>query len=166
MARSWEADYSAYYQARGPALRRTAYLLAGSWHEADDLVQATFVKLYVHWRRVRAETVDAYARRVLINEYLMAKRRNRETPVDHITDSAAPQPSTVDRLVLDGALAGLPPRQRAAVVLRYWEDLSVAETAALLGVSTGTVKSSVARALHTLRLVVGPPPIRKEADHG
>lgn len=156
MARNWEADYSAYYQARGPALRRTAYLLAGSWDEAEDLVQATFVKLYVHWTRVRSETADAYARRVLLNEFLGNRRRRRETPVPAIAEQPAAEPSTVDRVVLDNALAALPPKQRAAIVLRYWEDLSVAETAALLGVSAGTVKSTVSRALVTLRPMVGP----------
>jgi RNA polymerase sigma-70 factor (sigma-E family) len=164
MARSWEADYSAYYQARGPALRRTAYLLTGSWDEAQDLVQSTFVKMYVHWTRIRAETADAYARRVLVNEYLMNRRRNRETPVDAVEDQPAPASSTVDRMVLDAALAGLPPRQRAAVVLRYWEDLSVAETAALLGISPGTVKSSVSRALAALRPMVGPEPTQREGN--
>src|SRR5262245_11073145 len=150
MARSWEADYSAYYEGRGPALRRTAYLLVGSWEGADDLVQATFLKLYVHWTRLRSETVDAYARRVLVNEFLTSRRRSRETPVSAIAERPALEPSIVDRIVLDEALAGLPPRQRAAVVLRYWEDLSVAQTAELLGVSTGTVKSSVSRALSAL----------------
>jgi RNA polymerase sigma-70 factor (sigma-E family) len=164
MTGSWESDYCAYYQARGPVMRRTAYLLAGSWDEAQDLVQATFVKLYVHWNRIRVETVDAYARRVLVNEFLGARRRSRETPVSAITDRPAPEPSTVDRLVLDEALGALPPRQRAAVVLRYWEDLSVAETAELLGVSTGTVKSSVSRALIALRPLVDPDPSTAEGS--
>jgi RNA polymerase sigma-70 factor (sigma-E family) len=164
MTGSWESDYCAFYQARGPALRRTAYLLAGSWDEAQDLVQATFVKLYVHWTRIRVETVDAYARRVLVNEFLAGRRRSRETPVSAIIDRPAIEPSTVDRLVLDEALAGLPPRQRAAVVLRYWEDLSVAETAELLGVSTGTVKSSVSRALTALRPLVDPDPSHVEGS--
>jgi RNA polymerase sigma-70 factor (sigma-E family) len=164
MTGSWESDYCAYYQARGPALRRTAYLLAGSWDEAQDLVQATFVKLYVHWTRIRVETVDGYARRVLVNEFLAGRRRSRETPVSTIIDRPATEPSTVDRLVLDEALTALPPRQRAAVVLRYWEDLSVAETADLLGVSTGTVKSSVSRALTALRPLVDPAPYDAEGS--
>jgi RNA polymerase sigma-70 factor (sigma-E family) len=151
MARTWEADYSQYYQVRGPVLRRIAYLLVGSWDDADDLVQATFVKLYVHWGRIRSETLDGYARRVLVNEFLASCRRRRETPVDQVGDRAAPQSYPEDRIMLDQALSGLPPRQRAAVVLRYWEDLSIADTAALLGVSVGTVKSSVSRAIATLR---------------
>jgi RNA polymerase sigma-70 factor (sigma-E family) len=164
MARSWEAEYSAYYQVRGPALRRTAYLLSGSWHDADDLVQATFIKLYVHWRRIRLETVDGYARRVLVNEFLATRRKARETPVAQAIDGPATEPSTVDRVVLDRALAGLPPRQRAAVVLRYWEDLSITETAALLGVSAGTVKSQVSRALAALRLDVALDPSPTEGN--
>lgn len=152
MARSWEADYSEYYQVRGPILRRTAYLLVGSWDDADDLVQATFVKLYVHWGRIRSETLDGYARRVLVNEFLAGCRKRRETPVAQIGDRAAPPPSYLeDRIVLDQALSGLPPRQRVAVVLRYWEDLSIADTAMLLGVTVGTVKSTVARAIAALR---------------
>jgi len=164
MARSWEADYSAYYRLRGPALRRTAYLLSGSWHDADDLVQTTFVKLYVHWRRIRIETVDGYARRVLVNEFLAVRRKARETPVPEGVDAPAAEPSIVDRVMLDGALAGLPPRQRAAVVLRYWEDLSITETAALLGVSSGTVKSQVSRALAALRLDVALDPTPTEGN--
>lgn len=165
MARSWEVDYSAYYRGRGPALRRTAYLLSGSWHDADDLVQATFVKLYVHWRRIRMETVDGYARRVLVNEFLAGRRRARETPVAQAVDTpAAAGPSIVDRVVLADALATLPPRQRAAVVLRYWEDLSITETAALLGVSAGTVKSHVSRGLAALRLDVALDPSPTEGN--
>ncbi|MFL6074087.1 MAG: sigma factor, partial [Mycobacteriales bacterium] len=76
-SRSWEAEFTEYFTGRAPGLRRTAYGLCGDWHTADDLVQATFVRLYPRWRTVRQETVDSYTYRIMINLYLSGTRRRR-----------------------------------------------------------------------------------------
>ena len=163
----WERDYTEFVTARGRALRRIAYLLCGDWHQADDLTQTTLTKLYLAWRRIsRSESVDGYARRTLVNAYLDEGRRpwRREHATAELPERAAPGDLAADRLTLRSALATLPAAQRAAVVLRYWEDLSIAETAALLGISEGTVKSASARGLAALREVLqgsrdgGPAP--------
>lgn len=147
--------------AAGPRLRRTAYLLCGDWHTAQDLTQVTLAKVCVAWRRIsRNEAVDAYARRTLINTYLAARRKKAATEilVSELPESAA-QPDTADlRIMLLQALDALAPRSRAVVVLRYWEDLSVDQAAALLGCSAGNVKSQSSRALERLRQLLGDLP--------
>jgi RNA polymerase sigma-70 factor (sigma-E family) len=145
-----EAELDEYFAARAVAMRRTAYLVVRDWHTAEDMVQATFVKLYLHWPSIRQETVDAYARRALVNQCLSHLRRHRrETLTDRVPEAAVP--SSESRLDLATALALLPPSQRAVVALRFLDDLSVAETAAAMGVAAGTVKSHTSRALDTLR---------------
>ena len=160
--RALETDrFAAYYAARYRALRRTAYLLCGDWHEAEDLTQAAFVRLYLAWGRVRADGAHAYARRVLVNEFLGRRRRRREEPVDPLPDRPVqPAGSPEDRVDLSAALRAVPVQQRAVVVLRYWEGLSVEQTAALLRVAPGTVKSQAARGLAALREHVAPRPGR------
>ncbi|MFL6076463.1 MAG: SigE family RNA polymerase sigma factor [Mycobacteriales bacterium] len=155
----WQADYVAYFHARAHHLRRTAYLLCNDWHVAEDLVQATFLRLYPRWRRIRPATADAYARRVLFNLYLSSRRsRPAETVTDSPPDRPAPEGRDSDaRLDIAGVLATLPARQRAMVVLRYLEDLPIAEVSALLGVAEGTVKSQTARGLQALRDALGAP---------
>jgi RNA polymerase sigma-70 factor (sigma-E family) len=156
--RTIDADrFTAYYTTRYRVVRRTAYLLCGDWYEAEDLTQAVFVRLYLAWTRVRADSAHAYARRVLVNEFLH-RRRRRESPVETVPDRPAPAGrSPDDRLDLSAALRTVPERQRAVVVLRYWEGLSVEQTAALLGISPGTVKSQAARGLAALRAQVPHP---------
>lgn len=144
-----------YATTRRGYLRRTAYLLCGDWHLADDLVQDALAKLYVRWRRVRAKgTVDSYVRKMLVNGYLATHRRSwrREVSTPQPPELAAPS-STDDgtRELLVRALAGLPPSQRTIIVLRYWNDLSIEQTAATLGCSVGNVKSQAARGLAHLR---------------
>jgi RNA polymerase sigma-70 factor (sigma-E family) len=154
MSRQDEEAFRAFAQARRPALRRTAFLMCGDWHQADDLVQTTLVKLYVAWRRVhRGDRPDAYTRRILTRCYLDERRRpwRREAPAAELADRPSPAVSPDDRLDLRAALDLLPARQRATVVLRFWADASVAETADALDCSEGTVKSQTARALATLR---------------
>src|SRR5690349_4188470 len=92
MPAAWEADFVAFYQGRGSALRRTAYLLSGNWHAAEDLAQATFVKLYLAWPRVRAGGAEAYARRVLVRTWLAERRlrRSTEIPLANPPDRPAP----------------------------------------------------------------------------
>jgi|SRR5581483_9245676 len=160
-----EDAFRAYAFARRAVLRRTAYLLCGDWHQADDLVQTTLVKLYVAWRRVRtAEELDAYTRRILTRCFLDERRRpwRREAPVDHLADRPGSAASSEDVLDVRAALATLPRRQRATIVLRYWSDASVSETADALGCSEGTVKSQSARAIATLRGLLAEPALVNE----
>ena len=145
-----EADLDEYFTARAAAMRRTAYLIVRDWHTAEDMVQATFVKLYVHWPSIVQQTVDAYARRALVNQCLSHLRRNRR---EMLTDEV-PEASLPDRespFDLAAALDLLPASQRAVVALRFLDDLSVADTAAAMGIAEGTVKSHTSRALETLR---------------
>ena len=152
----WEPQFTEYFTARVQPLRRLAYGLCGDWHTAEDLVQLTFVRLYRAWPRVRADSVDHYTRRILVNVFLSHRHsRRREALTASPPDLAAPDgPRVADRLALHAALADLPPRQRAAVVLRHLDDLPVAEVATLLGISEGTVKSQTARGLETLRKAI------------
>lgn len=157
MSRRVAADeaFVEYVHARRRHLLATAYLLCGDWHRAEDLVQTTLTKLYVAWPRVRRQgTEDAYVRAMLVRTSIDAKRRawNRERTVDQLPDlPAAESNGSEDRDELVAVLAALPPRQRATVVLRFWLDLSVEDTAAELGITAGTVKSQTAKALASLR---------------
>ncbi|OKI67841.1 SigE family RNA polymerase sigma factor [Micromonospora sp. CB01531] len=159
MNRADEDEYRQFVTARLESLRITAYLLCRDWHTADDLVSITIGKLYRHWRRVRPmENVDAYVRGMLTNAWLDERRRpwRRERSTDDVPDRADvafPETALADREHLLDLLAQLPPRRRAVVVLRFWCDFSVEETARTLGVSTGTVKSQAARGLESLRLL-------------
>jgi RNA polymerase sigma-70 factor (sigma-E family) len=153
-----ETAFRSFALARRSALRRTAYLLCGDWHQADDLVQTALVKLYVAWPRVHAqESPDGYTHRILVRCFLDERRRpwRRESPVDAVDDQQLATGSTEDRLDLQAALVRLPRRQRATLLLRYWLDASVAETADALGCSEGTVKSQTARAVTALRALLG-----------
>jgi RNA polymerase sigma-70 factor (sigma-E family) len=154
---SWTSDYSDYFTATGRRLRRLAYALSGDWHLAEDLVQHTFLQLYRHWRRIDPATLDAYARRTLVNAYLSHKRdRRRETVLAEPPDRPAPEGADIaGRLDLRRALDQLPPRMRVLVVLRHLEDVSIAEAAEILGVAEGTVKSQTAHGLAKLRGVLG-----------
>lgn len=149
-----DAEFGAYFAGRAESLRSTAFLLCGNWHQAEDLVQTAFVKMYVAWHRVcRHEALDAYLRRVLLRVFLDERRRSwrREHPTAVVPDTAAAGGEPEERLVLFQALSAVPPRQRAALVLRFWEDLSVEETARALGCSPGTVKSQTSKGLQALR---------------
>ena len=150
--------------AERAGLVRTATLLtAGDRHSAEDLVQSTLTKLYVAWPAVqRADNRLAYARRALVNAFSDERRRlwrRRERPTAEVPDSAgADQRSEPLADGLRAALAALPPRMRAAVVLRYFHELSVAETAQALGCSQGSVKSQTSRGLALLRTALQTPP--------
>ena len=145
-----EREFTEFYAGSVPALRRTAYVVVRDWHVAEDLTQQAFAKLYVAWPRVREDTRMAYARRVVVNECLSHLRRHRpETPTENVPDRAVHDPVVRDDV--GRAIAVLPPRQRAIVALRFFEDLPVSEVGRLLGIADGTVKSQTARALETLR---------------
>jgi RNA polymerase sigma-70 factor (sigma-E family) len=150
-------DFRSYVAARSGALLRTAYLLTGNRADAEDLLQTSLAKTYLAWDRIRErEALDGYVRRVMVNTQTSFWRRRRvdEKPTDDLPEGPPGRDATADLDLHDAlwtALASLPRKQRAAVVLRYYEDLSEAETAAVLGVSVGTVKSSTSRALAKLR---------------
>ncbi|MCW2793125.1 MAG: polymerase subunit sigma-70 [Nocardioides sp.] len=156
-------DFESWLSAREPALQRTALLLTGDPHSAQDLVQTTLAKLYLAWDRIDDhEHVDAYARRVLVNEHRSAWRRpwrRREVVTDAVPDRDLPAPGYDDAHDAVWAfVATLPPRQRAVIVLRYYEDLTEAETADVLGIAVGTVKSQASRAIASLRSHVDQHP--------
>jgi RNA polymerase sigma-70 factor (sigma-E family) len=154
-------EFTAYVAARARLLRRSAYLLCGDWHRAEDLTQSALTKVYLAWSRVRrADNVDAYVRQVLVRTYLDEQRRRwrSEQLSGETLDGLRPDPAAASdqRLDLLRALATLPPRQRAAVVLRCWEDLPITEVARALDCSEGTVKSQTSRGLAALRGVLAP----------
>ena len=149
-----EPAFSAYVASRRATLFRTACLLCGDPHRAEDIVQDALARLYVNWPRVtRADNVDSYVRRILVNSHYSDRRRpwRRESPSTSIELPLEPGLDVEDAEAVWSAIRSLPPRQRRVVVLRHIWDLSVEETAADLGVSTGTVKSQTSDALATLR---------------
>ncbi|MGY0004992.1 SigE family RNA polymerase sigma factor [Micromonospora sp. I033] len=150
-----ETEYVEYVTARIPVLHRTAYLLCGDAHQADDIVQTTLTKLYRHWRRAAgADNTDAYVRRMLVRTYLDDRRGgwSRIRLMSETPDRPAAGASPIeDRQAVRDLLAGLPPAQRAVLTLRFACDLSVAEVAGLLGCSAGNVKSHTSRGLAALR---------------
>jgi RNA polymerase sigma-70 factor (sigma-E family) len=158
------ADFESWMAARQHKLLRTAYLLTGDVHAAEDLTQTTLAKVYLAWERVAAaQSIDAYARKIMVNEHTSMWRRlwrHREVVSDtsaHDVPVAAAEYDGVGAALWDAVMA-LPERQRAVVVLRYYEQLSEKEAADALGVSVGTVKSQSSRALDTLRSRLGNSP--------
>lgn len=151
-----DGAFAVYFSARADAMRATAFLLCGDWHRAEDLVQNAFIKLYRVWHRLAGSlTLDAYTRRILVRTFLDESRRgflHRERVTAEPAEWAAPADgSPEDRLLLLRALSQVPARQRTALVLRYWEDLSLEETAQAMRCSVGTVKSQAARGLRAMR---------------
>jgi len=150
-----DEEFAEFMRGRWPAMVRLAYALTGDAGHAEDVAQAAFARAYAAWRRVRqAGDPDAYVRRIVINENRKRFRKHR-VPEDLHGDLrdgvAGPQPGLEERQALLDALGRLGPRQRAVIVLRYWLDLSEAETAAALNCSVGTVKSQASRGLALLR---------------
>ncbi|MGW2848984.1 SigE family RNA polymerase sigma factor [Streptomyces sp. NPDC001108] len=149
-----DAALHAFVEGRRTALFRSAYLLCGDRHEADDLVQATLVKVVLGGRRYgRLDNIEAYARKTLINTFIASRRRfwRREQSYGELPDRPDRTADTDTGLAVRAALARLTDKQRAVLVLRYWEDLSVEVTAELLGMRENTVKSHTARGLAALR---------------
>jgi RNA polymerase sigma-70 factor (sigma-E family) len=154
-------QFADYFAARHLLVRRTAYLLCGDWYWADDLTQSAFIKLARGWRRIRDQhAIDAYMRTCVIRTYLAEARRvwrQRERPYGDLPDVPTDRDSAESserRIVFAAALMRLAPRQRATLVCRYYHGLDVAETAAALGCSEGTVKSQTAKGLSALRLTL------------
>jgi RNA polymerase sigma-70 factor (sigma-E family) len=146
-----------YVTARSRSLLRTAYLLTGNISDAEDLVQSALAKTYQAWDRIEDRAaLDGYVRRAMVNTHISWWRRRRveEFPTDEVPDQVVADPSGNSDLQdsLRRAIDRLPRRMRAAVVLRYYEDMTEAEVANVLGVSLGTVKSTVSRAVAKLRI--------------
>ncbi|MGA6163327.1 SigE family RNA polymerase sigma factor [Amycolatopsis magusensis] len=157
---SYDDEFARFFGERAHQLRSTAYLLCGDWHHAEDLTQAALLKLYLVWPKLeRHDRLDAYARQVVTRTFLAERRRpwrRREQLTDLPPEQAGEPGGPEQRMVVLRALAAVPPKQRAVLVLRFWHDLSVEETAAALRCSTGNVKSQSARGLATLRDRLGP----------
>ncbi len=159
-----EAEFAAYVTARRDRVRRTAYLLCGDWHRSDDLTQTAFVKLYGAWDQVRDRAaLDAFVRRCLVRATIDESRRpwRRERAVAELPQAPGDGGLTadlasgvVDRQLMRQALDGVPPGQRAVLVLRYYEGMDVAAAAAALECSEGNVKSQTARGLAALKAVL------------
>ena len=146
--------FEEYVAARGRALWRSAWLLTGDGHLADDLVQTSLVTCWRRWDRIaRDGAVDGYVRKVLVTTFVDGRRRRwtGEVPTDVLPETAGAGPDAEVRRDVLVALAALPRGQRAVVVLRFYDDLTEAQTAATLGISVGTVKSQTSRALAALR---------------
>ncbi|GAB4054129.1 SigE family RNA polymerase sigma factor [Catellatospora paridis] len=149
-----------YVQARLGKWSRVAYLLAGDHHAAEDLLQNALFKLALQWRKARIDAPDAYIRKILYHEHVSRWRRSHHLRSEYLTDRM-PEPATgrdmaadtIRRVLLHQALEKLTRKQRAVIVLRFFEDLSEPDAAAALGVSIGTVKSQTSRALARLREV-------------
>ena len=163
--RGREEAFIEFALGQASALRRLAYGLVGDWHGADDLVQGTFERAFVHWRRVRsADEPAAYIRTIMVRLAVSEQRRSWRGREQTVAD--APEPATsplseaddvTGRVDLAVLLAGLTVKQRAIVILRYLEDRPVHEVAAMLGVAEGTVKRQTHDALRTLRATTAPP---------
>ncbi|MFF2512409.1 SigE family RNA polymerase sigma factor [Streptomyces sp. NPDC058086] len=160
-----DEEFQRFVIGRWPRLMRTAFLLTGEQHTAEDLVQTTLEQVYVAWRRVgAADDPEAYVRRVMINAHARKHRRRLKeflAPKDdsglthELPDHGDRIAQADDRSALLTALGQLPPRQREAVVLRYWEDLSESQAAEAMGCSVGAVKSNAAKGIAKLRAIPG-----------
>ncbi|MFG1927799.1 SigE family RNA polymerase sigma factor [Cryptosporangium sp. NPDC048952] len=150
-----DAEYLEYVRSAVPKLRRLAFVLTQDAHRGDDLVQNTLLKLFTRWGRARrVEDLDAYARKILVRMFLSDRRTGwaqRVQLFDDVPERPQPESDPSTRMVLSDALATLPPKQRATLVLRFYADLSVEQAATALGCPVGTVKSHTARGLAALR---------------
>jgi RNA polymerase sigma-70 factor (sigma-E family) len=153
-----EAQYVEFAAGAVRNLRRTAYLMCGDWQRAEDAAQDALIRVYVAWPRLRRRhDLRAYATKAVMSVVMDQTKRawRRERVIERLPDEPDRRPDQVgvvdDRIVVIEALAALPPRQRACLVLRYFEDLSVEETAEAMGTRTGTVKSQSARGLDAMR---------------
>ncbi|GAA2837496.1 SigE family RNA polymerase sigma factor [Kribbella solani] len=151
-----DLEFAEFVDGRFTALQRFGYLLTGEWHLAEDLVQTSLTKVWFHRNSLRSgNALESYTRTVMVNTSTQWWRRKwkGETPTEYLPEPAAPSEYGVvdDRDLLLRALATLPRRTRATLVLRYFEDLPEAEIAQIMGCSVGTVKSNVSRGLAKLR---------------
>ncbi len=158
-----DEEFAAFVAAAAPRLRRTAYLMCRDWHLAQDLTQITFTKMYASWGRIwRTANLEAYSRRVLMNAVFDQKQRRSDSEIvrAQLPESPEPAPNTDLHVTLMTALATLPVRDQAIVVLRHWEDQSVDTVAEILGVSASVVKMQNTRALSRIRALLGEDFVR------
>ena len=160
------SGFADFVSASSPRLLRTAYLLTHDRHAAEDLLQSTLAKTWVAWPRIVGDP-EPYVRRTLATTYVSwwRRRSSHEKPTDDVLDAPAAAGTTDERVDLWAALGRLPRRQRAVVVLRYWDDLPEAEVARALGCSVGTVKSQASKALAKLRIDPGLTGHEPDAAH-
>jgi len=155
-------EFTEFVSARLGILRRVAYLLCQDWQRSDDLVQAALSKLCQHWyRAAAADSTDAYVRAILVREFVRGRRTawaQRVRVTDQPPEIRAPVADLDALLDLQAAMTVLAPRQRAVLVLRYYCDLDVTQTAQALGCTPGTIKSQTAKALSTLRRTLAHSP--------
>ena len=154
-----DAGFADYMSARRSSLLRLAVLLTQDPHQADDLLQAAMTRTYVYWHKAaKADDIDAYVRAILFREFIRERQSGWARRVS-LTSQPVEQPATIpDRegaLDLRNAVAALPPRQRAVLVLRYYCDLNIDQAAAALSCTSGTIKSQTAKALDSLRRIIG-----------
>ncbi len=154
-----DAEFADYVAARLPSFRRLAVLLCQDWQRADDLVQAAITKLYANWPKAKAaDSIDAYVRAIVVREFVDERRSSwarRVTLTGQLPDSPAAAHDSDISIDLDAALATLSARQRATLVLRFYCDMNVEQSAQMMGCSAGTVKSQTAKALASLRRLIG-----------
>ena len=159
MAKRDSEEFTSFVVAHQARLRRVAFLMCGDWSLASDYVQDALVRTYRHWPRLRSRgEAYAYARKAVVSVVIDAKRRrsSTEVPVDSVADALGADDAanrSADCDLLSRCLVQVPPRQRACLVLRYYDDLSVSDVAGVLECSEGTVKSQSARGLETLQAV-------------
>ncbi|GGU21453.1 SigE family RNA polymerase sigma factor [Lentzea flava] len=152
-----DEEFSEFFTSRFDWARRTAYAMCGDWSEAEELAQNAFVKAYAKWPSIRRDTAVAYVRTIVTRLFLDSRRRRREDPVADLPEHGVGGRFDDPDARLHAALRQVPPKQRAALVLRFVHDLSIEQTAAELGCSIGNVKSQTARGLATLREAYGEP---------
>lgn len=167
---SVEDEFRDFVIARASSLRRTAYLLTGDEGHADDLLQTALTKVYLSWERIRdVRAAEAYARRTLVTTYTSWWRRRswQERPAETVGERDQPDhtDALIDRTDLRQQLRSLPRQQRAVIVLRFYDDLTVAATADALGISAGTVKSYTSRALAAMRIQLTDRPTVNAIRH-
>ncbi|SFR28051.1 RNA polymerase sigma-70 factor, sigma-E family [Lentzea waywayandensis] len=160
MTLNWDSEFTQLYDRCNESMRFTAFLMCGNWHEAEDVLQSAFLKLYLAGPKLTDHSgIEGYLQQILVRTFIAERRRvrwRREKLTDALPDSLFVAPGAEDGLVVWEALSSMPARQRAVLVLRYWNDLSVEDVATALGCSTGTVKSQSSKGLQTLRHKLGP----------
>ncbi len=160
MRRRDEAAFRAFVVEKQTMLRRRAYLLCGNWADGDELVQEALARVYVAWPRIGAGAETAYTRRTMMNLFLNDQRkRRREVLTDETPEPAVTEHDRELAMTLTALLEDLPEKQRAVIVLRFWEDLTVPQISECTGVAEGTIKSQISRALAALRGRLAEPPL-------
>ena len=166
MAGTRDEAFMEFVRARSLSLRRTAYLLCGDWSSGDDLVQEALAKVYVAWPRIAAtEAALSYTRTTMLRTYLNEKRKwRREVNLADVPEHPTDDQDTALTVTLSALLRELPTKQRAVLVLRFYQDLSVPQIADELGIPEGTVKSQLSRGLATMRVRLGEPEPGRESS--